>query len=140
VLDASKELRELFASEKSVENRKAILRAFGIAGDSATLAEIAASAEPEEIRIAAIEALGITDDTRSGEALVRLYSTGSAGIREAALRGLMIRGDDEAMRKLYRQAKTTEEKKSLLRVLTITDSDATLDLIEAELDKGGKRP
>jgi hypothetical protein len=52
----------------------------------------------------------------------------------------MIRGDDEAMRKLYRQAKTTEEKKSLLRVLTITDSDATLDLIEAELDKGGKRP
>jgi HEAT repeat protein len=140
MLDANKELRELFASEKSMENRKAILRAFGIAGDAATLGEIAASSEPEEIRIAAIEALGIADDDHSGATLMRLYANGSAGIREAALRGLMIRGDSDSMRKLYRQAKTTEEKKSLLRMLTITDSDGTLDLIEAELDEGGNQP
>lgn len=140
MLNANKELRELFASEKSMENRKAILRAFGIAGDAATLGEIAASSEPEEIRIAAIEALGIADDDHSGATLMRLYANGSARIREAALRGLMIRGDSDSMRKLYRQAKTTEEKKSLLRMLTITDSDGTLDLIEAELDEGGNQP
>lgn len=140
-MDATSQLRELFASEKSIENRKAILQSLGVAGDSKTLAEIAASSEPEEIRIQAIQALGIADDDHSGEVLSRIYtSANSAEIRDAALHGLMISGDGEAMLKLYKQAKSKEEKQALLRMLTLTDSDATIDLIEAELDKGGKQP
>jgi hypothetical protein len=38
---------------------------------------------------------------------------------------------------LYRQAKTTEEKKALLRTLTTMDDDAAVDAIEAELNKKG---
>ena len=138
---ATSQLHELFASEKSMDNRNAILQSLGIAGDSKTLAEIAASNEPEEIRIQAIQSLGIADDDHSGEVLTRIYiAANSPEIREAALHGLMISGDSESMHNLYKQAKSKEEKQALLRMLTITDSDATIDLIEAELDKGGKQP
>ena len=140
-MDATKELRELFGSEKSVENRKSILQSLGVAGDTKSLNEIAASNEPEEIRIQAIEALGIADDESAGENLVRIYTTASSPqIREAALHGMLISDDSESMLKLYKQAKNKEEKQALLRMLTLTDSDATLDLIESELDKGGKQP
>lgn len=140
-MDATSQLHELFASEKSFENRKAILQSLGIAGDAKTLAEIAASNEPEEIRIQAIESLGIANASESGESLSRIYTeANSPEIRAAALNGMLISGDGQAMLKLYKQAKSKEEKQALLRMLTVTDSDATIDLIESELDKSGKQP
>lgn len=140
-MEATSELKQLFDSEKSPENRKTILQSLGVAGDSKTLAAIAESDQPDEIRIEAIRALGIADSDGSGPALVRIYSSaGSSEIRDAALQGMMIAGDSESMLKLYRQAKTSEEKQALLRMLTLTDSDTTLDLIEAELDSGSKQP
>ncbi len=140
-MHATYQLHELFASEKPLENRKAILQSLGVAGDSKTLAEIAVSSESEEIRIQAIQSLGIADDDHSGEVLSRIYgAANSPEIREAALQGLMISGNSDAMLKLYKQAKSKEEKQALLRMLTITNSDATIDLIQAELDKGGKQP
>ena len=53
---------------------------------------------------------------------------------------MLIADDSGAMLTLYRQAKSSEEKKVLLRMITLTDSEAALDLIEAELDKGEKQP
>lgn len=140
-MNATNRLRELFASEKSIESRKAILQALGIAGDSKALAEIAASNEPEEIRIQAIQSLGMASSDDSGETLSRIYSAAtSAGIREAALQGMLIARDSGSMMKLYKQAKNKEEKQALLRMISLTDSDAAIDLIESELDKGGKQP
>lgn len=43
------------------------------------------------------------------------------------------------MLQLYRQAKTTDEKKALLRTLATMNDDAAIDAIEAELDKGNKK-
>lgn len=140
-MEATTELRSLFESEKSPENRKAIVQSLGVAGDSETLARIATSNQPEEIRIQAIQALGIADDGDSGEILTRIYKQASSdAIREAALQGMLIADDGDAMLSLYGQAKTREEKKALLRMITLTDGDAALDLIEAELDKGGDQP
>jgi HEAT repeat protein len=139
-MDATTELRELFESEKSLESRKAILQSLGIAGDRKTLAEIAASSQPDEIRVEAIQALGIASNDETGALLTKIYSSASSdAIRDAALNGLLISDDSDAMLKLYRQAKNNEEKQKLLRMLTITNSDATLDLIESELDKEGKQ-
>lgn len=140
-MSATNELQALFESEKSLEGRKAILQSLGIAGDSATLAKIAASNQPDEIRVQAIEALGIAGGDDSGKRLEGIYtSTNSLVIRDAVLNGMLISGDSNSMLKLYRQANSTEEKRRLLHMLTITNSDATLDLIESELDKGGKQP
>ena len=141
-MDATAELRELFDSEKSVENRKAILQSLGVAGDTETLSRIAGSGQqPEEIRVQAIQAIGIADGKDSGATLSRIYASANApAIREAALQGMLISGDSDSMLKLYRQATSKEEKQALLRMLTLTNSDATLDLIEAELDNGSKKP
>jgi HEAT repeat protein len=140
-MDATSELKALFDSEKSPENRTAILQSLGVAGDSKTLVAIAESNQPDEIRIEAIRALGIADSNDSGPALVRIYSAAkSSEIRDAALQGMMIAGDSESLLKLYRQARSSEEKQALLRMLTLTDSDKTLDLIESELDNGSKQP
>jgi HEAT repeat protein len=139
-MNASTQLRELFDSEKSMETRKVILQSMGIAGDSETLAKISSSNQSEEIRVQAIQALGIAGDGETGALLMKIYrSASSDAIRDAALRGMLISGDGDAMLTLYRQARSNEEKQKLLRMLTLTNSDATLDLIEAELDKGGKQ-
>lgn len=135
-MEATTELHGLFESEKSPENRKAIIQSLGVAGDSKTLAQIATSNQSEEIRIQAIQALGIADDSDTGTTLTKIYSeASSAAIREAALQGLLIADAGDAMLELYRNAKSQEEKKALLRMITLTDSDSALDLIEAELDK-----
>lgn len=140
-MDATAELRSLLESEKSEENRKTILQSLGVAGDSETLAKIAMSDQPEEIRIQAIQALGIADDSDSGVTLTKIYSEASSeAIRAAALQGMLIADDSEAMLTLYRQARTKEEKKALLRMITLTDSESALDLIEAELNDGGEKP
>jgi HEAT repeat protein len=140
-MDATTELKALFDSEQLLENRKTILQSLGVAGDSGALAAIAESTQPDEIRVQAIQALGIADGEESGAALVRIYTSAkSAEIRDAALQGMMIAGDSESMLKLYRQARSSEEKQALLRMLTLTDSDSTLDLIESELDNGSKQP
>jgi len=56
-------------------------------------------------------------------------------LREAALQGLLVADDVEAVKKLYRNARTTEEKKALLQVLTSMDDESVIDLIERELDQ-----
>ncbi|MGB0134877.1 HEAT repeat domain-containing protein [Dokdonella sp.] len=140
-MDATAELRSLFESEKSPENSKAILQSLGVAGDTETLVRIAASDQPEELRVEAIRAIGIADGSDAGTTLAGIYKkTSSEEIRSAALEGMLIAGDSEAMLNLYREAGSREEKKALLRMITITDGDAALDLIEAELDSGGTQP
>jgi HEAT repeat protein len=139
-MNARTELQALFDADKSVEGRKAILQSMGIAGDSETLAKISTSNQPEPIRVEAIHALGIAGNGEAGALLTKIYSSaGSDAIRDAALNGMLISGESDAMLKLYREARNKEEKQKLLRMLTLTNSDATLDLIEAELDKGDKQ-
>jgi outer membrane protein assembly factor BamD (BamD/ComL family) len=138
-LDASEELKQLFGTTQDAGNQRAIVDALGIAGDADALAAIAGDAKrPEDIRINALHALGIAGD-RGGEAsLVKLYpQANTPALRDAVLQGLLIAGNSEAVLGLYRAAKTTDEKKALLRILTSMGDDAAIDAIEATLDKSG---
>ena len=47
-------------------------------------------------------------------------------------------GDSDAVLTLYRNAKSVDEKKVLLRTLTTMGDDAAIDAIEAALDQPGK--
>jgi outer membrane protein assembly factor BamD (BamD/ComL family) len=136
-LDASAELKQLFDVTTDAGNRRAIVQALGVAGSSDALAAIAGDAKlPEDIRVEALHSLGVAGD-RGGEiALVKLYAQANTpALRDAVLQGLLITGDTDAVLKLYRNAKTTDEKKSLLRLLSMMDDDAAIDAIEAELNK-----
>lgn len=141
-LDASDELKQLFDSTQDADNRRAIIRALGVAGNASALSAIAGNAQlPEDIRATAIESLGIAGEDGGSEALVKLYAQANTpALRDAVMQGLLVTGDTDAVLKLYRNAKTNDEKKSLLRLLTTMGDDAALEVIEAELDKKGNGP
>jgi hypothetical protein len=44
-------------------------------------------------------------------------------------------GDEQGVLALYKAAKTTEEKRALLRTLTTMDGDVALQAIDAALEK-----
>ena len=86
------------------------------------------------------EALGVAGDRGGDQALVRLYGQANTpALRDAVLQGLLVSGDSDAVLTLYRNAKSVDEKKVLLRTLTTMGDDAAIDAIEAELDKPGKQ-
>ncbi|MGH8172150.1 MAG: HEAT repeat domain-containing protein, partial [Rhodanobacteraceae bacterium] len=138
-LDASDELKQLFDSTPDAENRRAIIQSLGVAGNSTALAAIAGNAQlPEDIRVTALKALGVAGDEGGGDALVKLYAQADTpALRDAVMQGLLVAGDTDAVLKLYRNAKSNDEKKALLRLLTTMDDDSAFDAIESELDKKG---
>jgi HEAT repeat protein len=138
-LDASDELKQLFDSTPDAENRRAIIQALGVAGNTPALAAIAGNAQlPEDIRAEAMQSLGVAGDEGGEQELVKLYATANTpALRDAVMQGLLVAGDTDAVLKLYRSAKTNDEKKALLRLLTTMGDDAAIDIIESELDRKG---
>ena len=75
-----------------------------------------------------------SDDARA--ALRDLYSRSTdAEFKEAALQGMLMAGDEQGVLTLYRAAKTSEEKRALLQMLSMMDGDAALQAIDAALEK-----
>ena len=55
-------------------------------------------------------------------------------IKDAALQGMLIAGDEQGVLALYRAAKSSEEKRELLRTLAMLNGDAALQAIDAALE------
>jgi hypothetical protein len=142
-MGAASELAQLLASTREAENRRAIIRALGVAGDAGALKAIASDASnAEDERVEAIRALGIAGDHGGSDALAGLYASAQTpALRDAALQGLLVAGDEQTVLRLYRAARDPAEKKTLLRTLSIMGGDAALDAIEHELggDEGGRK-
>lgn len=86
-----------------------------------------------------MHSLGIAGDEGGGAALVDIYAKANTpALRDAALQGLLITGDVDAVKKLYRNARSTEEKKALLHILMSMDDDGAIDVIEHELGEPEK--
>ena len=134
-MEASDELVQLLETTQDAGNREAIIEALGVAGDVGALKSIAGNGKlPEDERAEAMEALGVAGDEGGAAALVELYGKAETpALREAALQGLLVADDVEAVKKLYRNARSTQEKKAVLRVLTSMDDESAIDVIEQEL-------
>ena len=150
-------LPEIYASGDR-NTRDAVLEAYLIADDSEAVYQIAANTEdPKEFdraveMLAAMHALDELRRLRSSagmsRSLVQAYAiTGdtdvlletyqnaeSDDIRQAALEGLMIADDDEAVLQLFRQSQDTKEKRRLLEMLVAMDSEAVWDIIDSTLE------
>jgi HEAT repeat protein len=131
-MGASDELRQLFDATQDTDNRRAIIHSLGIAGNTSALTSIADNTTlPQNERVEALHALGIAGGRAT---LVDLYAKADTrALRDAVLQGLLITGDSDAVTKLYREARTLDEKKALLRVLTTMDNGKAIDVIEGEL-------
>jgi HEAT repeat protein len=130
-MGATEELRKLGDRPNASSG---LVEAFAISGDLASLRKIAEGNGKRETRINAVRNMGIVDSEASRTALREIYgSTTDAEIKDAALQGLMISGDEQGVLALYRASKSSEEKRSLLRMLATMDGDAALEAIDQAL-------
>ena len=133
VMGATDELRKLGDKPNAASG---LVDAYALSGDLASLRKIAEGSGDRAVRIDAIRKIGLIDSDAARAALRDIYSRSTdAEIKDAALQGMLIVGDDQGVLALYRAAKTTEEKRTLLRTLTTMDGDVALQAIDAALEK-----
>ena len=132
-MGATDELRKL--GDKPITSN-GLLEAFAISGDLAGLRKIVDGNGDHKVRVDAVRNIGIIDSDAARSALREIYSkTADAEMKDAALQGMLISQDDQGVLALYRAAKTTDEKRSLLRTLSMMDSNAALEAIDAAVEK-----
>lgn len=150
-------------SEGNADMRDAVLEAYMIAGDVDAVFAIAENAsDAEEFGNAVkmlgvmgavdklqalsessgfteelIQALGIAGGDNVNATLMEIYrSAETDDIRHAALEGMMISGYDDGVLELYKESTDINEKRDLLEMLAIMDSDAMMEVIDAALSGG----
>ena len=130
-MGATEELRKL---GNRPNPSSGLLEAYAISGDLESLRKLAEGTGDRSVRVEAVRRIGIIDGDAARQALRQIYSNNTdPEFREAALQGLLISGDEQGVLTLYRAAKTSDEKRALLRVLSTMDGDAALNEIDAAL-------
>jgi len=143
--EASEAIRLLGAMGATDELRKlgdrpnassGLLDAYAISGDLESLRKIVDGKHDLAVRVDATRRIGIVDSDAARVALRDIYTRSTEpAVKDAALQGMLIAGDDKGVLSLYRVAKSTDEKRRLLRTLSMMDGDAALEAIDATLDK-----
>jgi HEAT repeat protein len=128
VMGAQEELRALRSNGAFPE---VMIGAFAISGDFESLRELALDGTDAERQARAIEALGIIGGDEVDQTLLDIYrNTASEDVRESALEGMLISGYDAGVLELYRASDKIDEKRELLEMLAIMDSDLVFDVID----------
>jgi HEAT repeat protein len=141
--EASEAIRMLGAMGATDELRKlgdrpnassGLLDAYAISGDLQSLRKIAEGSGERSVRIEAVRRIGIIESDAARAVLRDIYSRSSdEEIKDAALQGMLIADDEQGVLTLYRAAKSSDEKRALLRYLAMMDGDAALQAIDAAL-------
>jgi HEAT repeat protein len=132
VMGAAEELRKLGDRPNAASG---LVEAYAISGDLASLRKIAEGTGSAEVRAEAVRKMGIIGNDAARQALRDIYARSTEPeVKEAALQGMMITGDDQGLLSLYRAAKNADEKRALLRYLSMVDGDAALQAIDAALE------
>jgi hypothetical protein len=131
-MGATDELRKLGDRPKVT---RGLVEAMAIGGDLAGLRKLAESNPDRQVRLEAVQKMGIVDGDASRAALREIYArTDDGEIKAAALQGMLISGDEEGVLSLYRAAKSSDEKRTLMRTLSMIDGDAALKAIDEALE------
>jgi HEAT repeat protein len=132
VMGATDELRKLGDRPNAA---RGLLDAYAISGDLVSLRKIAEGSGDRSVRLEATRKIGIIAGDEAHATLRDIYlRTADAEIKDAALQGMLIAGDEQGVLTLYRAAKSSDEKRALLRYLSRMDGDAALQAIDAALD------
>jgi HEAT repeat protein len=112
-----------------------LVDAYAISGDLTSLRKIAEGSGEVSVRSEAVRKIGIIGSDDAQNALREIYTASrEEDIKNAALQGMLITGDDEGVLALYRGAKSADERRALLRTLSMMDGDAALQAIDAALE------
>ncbi len=132
VMGAKEELRKLGDVQK---NNRSLVEAYSISGDLDSLKKLASSAGEMSVRLNAIRGLGIIGKDNAKSALREIYAANNdPQLKDAALQGMLIANDEQGVLKLYREARSNEEKRNLLRMLSVMGGDAAMQAIDSALE------
>jgi HEAT repeat protein len=126
MMGAREELWQLYQKESSVEVRQQMLQGMMMGGDVAHLADVANSDANMDLRRQAVRLLGMAGGGgRSGDTLVNIYNKQTdAGVKNAAIEGLFISGNAEALVALARKETDRDLKRRIVEKLSIMGSPA----------------
>ena len=135
-MGASAQLRQLYQSSTSVEDKEAVLEALGIAGDVNILAEIARAPGDAKLRQRAIHGLGISGGRGALDTLVAIYQNDKdSEVRNAAIEGLFIQDAGRELVQLARKETDPKMRRMLVEKLSVMDSKEAHDYMLEILNK-----
>jgi len=115
VMGGHAELEQLYASETSVDNKKRIIQAMFVGGDSDRMIDLAKNEKDPVLRKAAVRNLGLMGSSKTGEAIVAIYrSDASPEIRKECVNALFLQNNGKMMVELARAEKDPQLKKELV--------------------------
>ncbi len=133
VMGATEELRKLADRPTSTSG---LLDAYAISGDLEGLRKIADGKGEHSLRVDAVRRIGIIHSDAARAALRDFYTRSTdQEIKDAALQGMLISQDEQGVLALYKASKSTDEKRALLRTLSMMNGDAAIEAIDAALEK-----
>lgn len=133
-MGANEELRRLGEQRKGSES---LLQAYAVSGDLESLRRMATGPGDERVRLKATQNIGIIGNDAAKQALRELYrGADSDAMKDAALQGMLVADDEQGVLELYRTSRDPEDKRALLKTLSIMGGDAALEAIDSALDGG----
>ena len=115
-------------------NSKSMIHAYAIAEDFEALNKLARDSSDPTMQLQAIQGLGIIEGDKVNAALMEIYrGADREEVKRAALHGMMVAEYEEGLLELFRTSKDVSEKREMLHLLVVMESDAVMDIISATL-------
>jgi len=131
IMGANEELRKL---RDRAGSSGVLIHAYAMSGDVESLRAMALDTSDSEKQAEAIQGLGIVGGDEVNATLLEIYrGAKSAYVKDAALHGMLVADYDAGVLELFRSSQDGEEKRQLLRMLVMMDSEAAMDAIEKTL-------
>lgn len=136
VMDARNELRQMFQNSQSVADKKAIIEACSISGDTDLLSQVAKSSPEPEVRRAAIHGLGINDSKTARATLLSMYpAEQNREAKRAIVEALFIQDDAHDLIALYKSEGDHDMKRAIAEKLSVMDNKEARDFMIEILNK-----
>ena len=137
VMEATKELGELYGSLTDQESRMIVLQSMAIAGDTDGLINIMEVEKDQALRISAIQSLAINGNEESTRYLLKLYPDSSRQVKTAIIESMLIVDDIDALMNLLEQEKDPGLRREMLQMLTTMDSEKSDEYLFELLESKG---
>lgn len=136
VMSAHDELWQLYQKESAVPVKRQILQAMFVGGNATRLIELARTEPNAELRRTAVRNLGLMRQSATGAALVEIYSSQKEPeVRSAAVQGLFVQNNAEALVGLARKETDPVMKRELVQKLSVMKSKVATDYLLELLGK-----
>jgi len=130
------ELRQLYKSAVSVDDKEAIIQGFIAEDDIQGLSEVVKTATEARVKSAAIRALGAVGGEQSRALLLQMYGTEKdPEIKRSVIEGLFIQDAAHDLIQLARKESDPELRKHLVQQLSVMDDREAKDYMLEILNK-----